>query len=514
VRALVFVAALCGAAVAACGARSGVELPSCESDSDCAEYGSLCRGVPHCIDKLCVRDPPLDCDDEDPCTADSCVEPGSSDASPSGCVHENVRVDMDRDRHDALAVAGPSCGDDCDDTNPAVFPGADEICNGRDDDCDERIDEGASYTPERNDVRVTTDPEQTGAGGLAWSPATETWGATYWAYRDGTADVWFVELDEHGRPLDAAKLLTPEPGDAFGASLVWTGREYDAVWEDRRAGNYEIFFNRLAPDGEKLGPDYRVTEAPGWSINSAVLWTGDELAIVWQDGRHEDEVPENFEIYLTFLDRDGFEIGDDLRLTNDPSNSEGPAIARGGDELGIAFVDGRLGTQQVFFLVTDLTGNVVMPEVRVSAGSSRAVDPVVTWVGDAFLVAWQDESGEDFDIMAARVSRDPPRVEPPIVLSGGPSFERAPRMLWNGDRTLVVYSDDRAGSYDIYGVLLDEALAPLGDPIRITTAPRDSVFGAPRRAGTALGILFDDQRDGNWEAYFTRLLCIDPGVVE
>jgi MYXO-CTERM domain-containing protein len=43
-------------------------------------------------------------------------------------------VDADDDGFDA--------DEDCDDTEPAVHPGATELCNGVDDDCDDEIDEG------------------------------------------------------------------------------------------------------------------------------------------------------------------------------------------------------------------------------------------------------------------------------------------------------------------------------------------------------------------------------------
>jgi hypothetical protein len=44
---------------------------------------------------------------------------------------------------DGFAVGPPSCGEaDCDDTDPAVNPGAVEACNGTDDDCNGTIDDG------------------------------------------------------------------------------------------------------------------------------------------------------------------------------------------------------------------------------------------------------------------------------------------------------------------------------------------------------------------------------------
>ena len=49
--------------------------------------------------------------------------------------------DEDGDGYDATGSCG---GSDCDDTDPAVYPGADEYCNGIDDDCDSTIDEDSA----------------------------------------------------------------------------------------------------------------------------------------------------------------------------------------------------------------------------------------------------------------------------------------------------------------------------------------------------------------------------------
>ncbi|MEM9072561.1 MAG: hypothetical protein AAGE52_28900, partial [Myxococcota bacterium] len=183
----------------------------------------------------------------------------------------------------------------------------------------------------------------------------------------------------------------------------------------------------------------------------------------------------------------------------------------GDGEIGIAFVDGRTGTEQVWVMVVSLTGDILVAPQRVSTNLGDAFSPEIQWAEDAFLVSWQEETDAgDFDIMGARLPRPGDTLEGPFAIAGGEAWARRPRMLYNGDTVLVGYSDDRSGVYDFYAAIYDSRFMRLGDDIQVTRGPRDSVYGTLARGGTSVGVLFEDQRDSNWEVYFTRLLCADP----
>jgi hypothetical protein len=102
----------------------------------------------------CVGARPRDCRDFDPCDVEEC------DPVAAACV--STPVDADMDGHPAASVTMGAIrtlcpgATDCDDTSDAVHPGAEEACNGVDDDCDRTTDEGCP--PALNDTCETAAP--------------------------------------------------------------------------------------------------------------------------------------------------------------------------------------------------------------------------------------------------------------------------------------------------------------------------------------------------------------------
>jgi hypothetical protein len=135
------------------------------SSGNCVDYscsGGLNQAFNNTCDYACafgncIRcDTNSDCNDNNSSTQDLCVSPGMLNSS---CQNKIICVDKDGDGYN---VTGGVCGIvDCNDNNMNVNPGAIEVCNGIDDDCDGSIDEGVCYVrcynnTDCNDANVKT----------------------------------------------------------------------------------------------------------------------------------------------------------------------------------------------------------------------------------------------------------------------------------------------------------------------------------------------------------------------
>ncbi len=97
---------------------------ACTTPEQCSD-GDPCNGAEFCgRNGRCVAGVNLACDDTNACTSDACVP-------RVGCTYTLIDTDRDGIAPSSLGA----CGTDCDDSDGNVYPGAAEICDGKDSDC-------------------------------------------------------------------------------------------------------------------------------------------------------------------------------------------------------------------------------------------------------------------------------------------------------------------------------------------------------------------------------------------
>lgn len=534
------VLALFGSATfaSACGARTGLDIPppappvpECVADEDCPGFDDLCKPVfcklfaedrpdggaadagPVMRGGTCVELEEVDCDDNDPCTLDEC-EPASAICRYAPATRDNDGDGFNGPRVGTKPGDDGSCGDDCDDTSELAFPGNLEVCDGVDNDCNGIVDDNATFIPQAAEpIRISANElEPAGPGGLAWS------GESYAAIYTGTSqgfDMWSSIRNPFGDAIGEAELVTLANADSAGGPIVWVGDRYGLLWQDRRDGDYEVYFALFDVNGDKLFPgDVRLTFAFDFSVNVSLAWNGTEFIAAWQDRR--DGI---FELYGQRISLDGALIGSNMKLTTSTGfDNESPSVAAGTETVGVAWGIGNASNHVIQFQTysTDLTQQVSTVTV-VTDGTTEAVYPTVVWNKENYVIAWYDKSASPSGIYAAVVAEDGSILVPPTSVSNpGPFRSRYPYLRPLGDRLLLVYADDRDqnNGYELYSRMITSTLGPLTPETRLTFAQQDSIYPIAAFGPEGdVGILFRDDRDnGAHHVFFTRLGCVTSSV--
>lgn len=490
-----------------CGART--RLLGCERDGDCADSRDLCTQFA-CIAEACTVVSHTLCDDHDPCTDDSCNKKEGT------CLFTHQTYDLDKDGHYAPKEgfdpgAPGSCGDDCDDTDPNAYPGNKEICDGVDNDCNGIIDDGATYTPgvfgseqQISESEVDyAEPEHVTRGGSALL-------AGYSASRNGQFSPEDRLLDSSGKPTTPPFRLTKVDASGSNASAVWTGDRWGVVWSDRRDGNYEIYFAALDAQGQKLSPgDERITVSRGFSLYPRIAWTGREFVFVWQ----EEIENVRFKVQGQRVALDGTLDGDIAELTPGGIGDQGPSIASGRKELGIAWVRGDTTDHRVMFQTLDFAMKAKAPAVNVTPGSIQGDYPEVAFNRTSYVLGFSDPRAGKRAVFAAVASTDGTLVVPPTTIALPGANQRDVSLLALGDRVVFVYSDDRDANkgYELYARTLWSDLGALSAPARVTSAIGDSIGATVAFASTGSVIaVFRDDRGDAPAVFSTALACKMP----
>jgi len=162
-----------------------------------------------------------DCDDGDAAVYPGAPEPDCADPVDYNCDGVTLYTDSDGD--------GAAACEDCNDHDPSVLPGAEELCNGVDDDCDGLIDYGPVDA-------VTWYPDEDGDGygrGSGIRTCEQPEGYVDEEPSDGTR--WYIDQDGDGYGSGDGEVLCEAPS---GTTAL--GGDCDDGEETVFPGNTEI----------------------------------------------------------------------------------------------------------------------------------------------------------------------------------------------------------------------------------------------------------------------------------
>ena len=361
----------------------------------------------------------------------------------------------------APGVPVPGCNGcgtpiDCNDSSAAIKPGALEVCNGIDDNCDGFVDE---------------------------APAC-----------DGTCD--FAER------IGSDRQLTPGGANADTPRVSWNGSEFGIAWRDARSGPLNVVFTRASTDGNELMTESVVSGSPQGATPTAILWTGAEYGIAWQIASSL----QGPDVYLAQVSAAGAKLGDDFLVIGAPGNQRQAAVAWTGSEYGIAWVDERSGVPAIWFTRMLTTGQKLGPDVLVAGGSFIHDFVDIAWTGCGYGIVWADFRNGLWDIYFSRVS---PSGQPVIndkrvtFVSG---YKWGPKLAWNGSEFGCAWEDHRGGTDgQIYFTELDQNGNKLVVETQITNPGAIAVSPSVAWSGREYGLTWTDVRSGVGETTFARV---------
>jgi len=309
--------------------------------------------------------------------------------------------------------------------------------------------------------------------------------------------------------IDTNVVYVPAAGEQARPCIATDDTTAFIVWYDRRAGTtYDIYGSRIDSDGNLLDPaGILIAHCGNDDPYPDVAFDGTNYLVVW----HYTETSGPYDIYGARVSKQGILLDTEPFIISDAtSHQQSPAVAFDGTNYLVVWFDSRGETYDIYGTRVAQDGTVLNSSgIAISTAAEKQYFPDVSFDGTNYMVVWQDQRNGTFDIYASRVAQNGVVLDPAgIQISGAADEQRYPSIDFDGTNYFIAWYDNRTGSdYDIYGTLLNTSgtvLNPTG--IAISTATDAQQMPSVSFDGTNYLVAWYDHRDGsNYDIFGARV---------
>jgi len=229
-----------------------------------------------------------------------------------------------------------------------------------------------------------------------------------------------------------------------------------------------------------------------------ITFDGTNFFLIWCENRMGFQS----QIWGARVNRNGVPLDTGgIPISTTDGNKQFTGVSFDGTNYFVVWYDIRNGNGDIYGTRVTTGGIVLDPQgIPISTPSTGQIDPAVCFDGSNFLVIWSDARLGTWDIYGARVTQSGTVLDPQgFPISTAPDMQGDAKLAFDGLNYLVVWYDTRNSSTsdaDIYGARVSPAGIVL-DTLGVPICTARNLQGAPRLAfdGTNYLVIWYDSRE-------------------
>jgi len=338
---------------------------------------------------------------------------------------------------------------------------------------------------------------------------------------ESSADIYGSRVSVAGVVLDTAGIpISAATSDQVFPSVAFDGTNYLVVWTDYRSNTYgQTYGSRVSVGGVVLDTaGIAISTAANEQSNPSIAFDGANYFVVWETmlvTGLRDVCGARVSVEGVVLDTAG------IAISTARNQQRNPDVKFDGSNYLVVWSDNRNtspnGDCQIYGARVSVAG-VVLDTAGISISTEHGSMPCIAFDGTNYLVVWGCLTG----IYGARVNVGGVVADANIGISKAANSQSNPSIAFDGTNYLVVWDDDRNpslhGGSDIYGarvtadgVVLDTAGIP------ISAATSDQVLPSVAFDGTNYLVIWTDYRSFSPDIYGARVsvggVVLDPAGI-
>ncbi len=359
----------------------------------------------------------------------------------------------------------------------------------------------AQWQPE---VRLTNEPAVSYTSNNNAHCVASSGDSVYVVWRDlrnGNQEIYFKRSTNRGSSWGADTRLTNNTANSIDPSVSISGSVVHVVWIDRRDANDEVYYQSSTDGGTSWGSSTRLTSNPAISVFASVAVSGSTVHVVWQDDRNG-----NYEIYYKRSTDGGISWGTDTRLTDNTALSASACVSVSGLDVHVTWTDERAGSTnpEIYYKRSADGGATGGADTRLTNNSAFSTSASSAVSGSVVHVVWSDLRDGTNEIYYKRSSNGGSGWggDTRLTFNGGSSYSAS--LSVSGAAVHMTWIDDRDGNFEVYYNASTDGGISWGQDLRLTTNSALSNFSSVSASGSAVHVVWRDERDGNPEIYYNR----------